>query len=149
MALITSVDYVVEITPSEVDDTQILTNGLAATRLVITLTDPGSGAEGVHLFVYQVEVIDPTETLADDQVKAMFTNVASPNDIEDLPIGAQSTTVGHLFRHNVVDLLLPSYTYANDLKDEILADITALIERNKLLDNPPSEAQQTESGTIS
>ena len=146
MSFLTSIQYDVTITPSAVDDTQVLTNGLAATRLQITTTTDGTTP--AYVFVYQVEVEDPMETEPENQVKALFTNVASPNDMQELPVGAQFNTAGHMFRHDEVDVLLPTYDLIETLKDQILADLDALVERNKLLTNPASESQQTESGTI-
>lgn len=118
-------------------------NGLEAYLLTIRAFDEDDNP--VSVFVYQREVIDEEEeSTADGYERAFFSNVASSNDLEELPQGIPSDQNQILFRHHTVQLICRSTSEAEFIWTEINKDLTALINHHKiLLERLPSAPHET------
>ncbi len=83
------------------------------------------------IFVYLQHPYDP----ATGGEAASFTAIASPIDLETLPIGQPNLgQVPPLFRLSIVDLVVESETAAQAIWDEIISEVTILINALNIMD---------------
>jgi len=101
---------------------------------LVTMTASGSANIAIPLFVYQSEVVNPLTSL--NGMLAFFTNIASPLDMQDLPVGvpldAQANT---MFRLSTLRVYTRSQKEAEFVRDEVRADVRALVSRCKALNS--------------
>lgn len=101
------------------------------------------------IFVYQVEVFDPTAVAEEDQVAAFFSNVCSPNDIQELTVGIPDDSDVVKFRHHKITALCRSVNEANWIWEEVQLDVQSLIDHQKLLADPPTDTTQEDEIELS
>lgn len=131
MALVTEARVNYTITPYDPDLAEPLTdiNGRAAVMLTLAITD--SGSTPIDLLVFQME---PREAGQADV--AFFSNVASQNDIEELPnwdgVSALDASVS-LFRYHTAQFMCRSLFEANYIREEVEKDIRELVRSNEVI----------------
>lgn len=127
----------------------VMPSGLAGNHLRIEATDASDNP--LDLFVYQTEILDLyAETSSNPTVvSALFQGVASPNDLEELPVGVPDEDDGvEVFMLSYVDVYTRSTDEAEFIWEEIQADVRGLVRHFQLLTDPPSALVQFESVTI-
>lgn len=102
---------------------------LSAGQFVRLWIDQQEGFGDDSLFVYQRHTLNP-ET---GEFGGFFSNVASPNDYEELPVGepADTDTTTKLFRLDYVEAYFESRAAADDFVTAVSDDIELLIQAMK------------------
>lgn len=137
-------------TPNTSDPNIQMSTGLEANRLVIEATDGSDNP--VDIFVYQTEVLDLYEEQASanaDTRSALFVGVASPNDLQELPVGVPGTSDDvDMFMLASVDVLTRSMDESVFIWDTVVAEVRALVRHHKLLEAPPSGLTQVRTEDV-
>ena len=133
-------------TPHNTDNNISLPSGLAANLLRIDATDASDNP--VDLFVYVTEVLDLYEETSSNPtvISALFQNVASPNDYEELPVGVpdpEDEVANDQFMLSYIEILTRSRDEAEFVWNEVVADVRGLVRHFQLLLDPPTGSTQT------
>ena len=133
--LIVSVSLTKEITTSQTS------NGFEAFLLTIQAFDADDAPASV--FVFQREVINEWESDPDVRDKSFFSNVASPNDWQELPVGVPSDEDVVLFLYHKIEVFARSLVEAEYIWSEVQKDVRALVQHHKymlnVVDSDPDE----------
>ena len=100
-------------------------------RMIVNATESHDMPK--EIFVYQRKPgsgADPSVPYLDE-----FTNIASPADIEEYPMGAPIDPNAPFFRLATVDLVFRSEELATEAWNGILSDVTGLVEALNYMDN--------------
>jgi len=97
-------------------------------RLVLTITEAVNIDK--YLFVFQKR---PADTAGN--IRSEFTNIASPADVEEYPVGYNPNDTETFFRSDTVDLVFRTLDLLNDAWRLMEVDFTALIETYCQMDN--------------
>lgn len=129
--LITSITLHKSLTLNTLDSDARFPSDQLANLLTITATR-GDGSPA-NVFVYQANTADYNTWVKN----ASFTNVCSPNDWQELPIGVPTDDSVTLFRLNTVTCVCRTITEAETVYTSIVGDVKSLVNIHKLLLNPP------------
>jgi len=138
--LVTTIKLDKVLTPNASDPDVTLPNDQKAFRLEITSTD-GLG-NPIHIFVHQTEQMDPNNP---DSRVAMFTNVASANDWQELPESIPTDPNVIIFRYYKAVAIARSAIEADFIWQAVKNDVANLVKLHKLLLSPPTNTTQNES----
>jgi len=132
--LITHIELSKRLVNNSTDPESVLPDQLVSTYIEITATD--ANGDPADIFVYQVEPInyDSLDTRA-----ALFSNVCSPNDWQELPIGVPTDEETLYFRLNTLKAICRSAAESDLIWTSVIEDVEALIAVHKSLLDPPSD----------
>lgn len=142
--LITYIKLNKVLTPNSSDSSIVLPNNQLAFKLEITAVD--ENGDPLHIFVHQVEQLNPNDPT---NRAAMFTNVSSPNDWQELPESVPTDPDVLLFRYYKITVICRSAMEADYIWTSVQSDTENLIKLHKLLLNPPIGTTQTDSVELS
>jgi len=98
----------------------------------IEITAQTSASQNLNLFVFQIEPYVNEDNTTDRY--AVFSNVASTYDLQDIPEGIPSASWnGTFFRYHKVEAYTRSLTEAEYIWDEIQKDVASLVAHHKRL----------------
>ena len=100
------------------------TQGFRYTIEVIRAVDMPS-----EIFVYQRKPI-----ISDTSHEDVFSNIASPTDIEEYPVGDPASADRPFFRASAVDLVFRNLTLAEDAWEAIQSDVEQLVWALNMMD---------------
>jgi len=113
----------------------------------ITITALDESDDPAPVFVYRRFVIDEAQTDVDERDRAFFSNICSPTDWEELPVGIpngageEDVTV---FRHNVINAYVRSQAELDFLWDEVKTDVQLLVNHGKHIAGTIGSADEDE-----
>ncbi len=142
--LITYVKLNKVLTPNSSDSSIVLPLQQKAFKLEISAVDAAN--QPLHIFVHQVEQLSPLDPT---NQAAMFSNVVSPNDWQELPESIPTDPNVILFRYSKVTVITRTAFEADYIWTSIQSDVENLIKLHKLLLSPPIGTTQTDSIVLS
>jgi len=101
--------------------------------IMLTIEAMDADDVSVPVFVFQREVINEAESTPDVRDKAFFSNVASPNDWQELPIGVPEDEDIVLFLYHKIQVFVRTAADAEYIWTEVSKDVRALIEHHKFM----------------
>lgn len=140
---VTEVTLIRRLSPSA-DAQQLLDVGAArgtvCMLLEIDAVDNSNPPAPVPLFVYQLAMNDPRAQSPDQQYIAMYSNVASANDMQELPIGIPTLLTDpttQMFLLDKISVICQSLDAANFIWSRVQAHVDQLVAQNRQFANTP------------